>query len=355
MVPYISVVVPVYNTSKYLRQCIDSLIHQTLNNIELIFVDDGSTDDSLSVLKEYAARDSRIMILEQKNQYAGVARNNGMKHASGKYIIFLDSDDFFELNMLEELYITAERNNVDIVLFGFFGYDNLTGTTEYTQMPEIQKGVFSPKDLGKDIFSVCDGVTWNKLYLKKFVEETGLTFQPLIHSNDAFFTRMIVVLATRMIYIKKRFVHYRYNNSNSLQGKRDRNILCFGEAFLSIRKELERRNLFTDEIKEAYNNNMLDLIEVRFETVHLKSNIKLLYEYFKKMLIPYFFDSMMDFPEDHMAMRIYESKDFEDFMEGEYIRHRNRMTNLVTKEAIEYRIGREILRIPRKIRRFFKR
>ena len=103
----VSVVVPVYNTARYLNQCVDSLIKQSLKAVEFIFVDDGSTDQSVDILEQYRQKDSRIKILKQKNLYAGVARNHGMEEASGKYIIFLDSDDYFEPNMLQDAYRCA--------------------------------------------------------------------------------------------------------------------------------------------------------------------------------------------------------------------------------------------------------
>ena len=92
----VSVIIPVYNVEPYLKQCMDSVVGQTLKDIEIICVDDGSTDGSLDILREYAAEDNRIQIIEQKNAGAGAARNNGMRHATGKYLSFLDSDDFFE-------------------------------------------------------------------------------------------------------------------------------------------------------------------------------------------------------------------------------------------------------------------
>ena len=111
----VSVIIPVYNVEPYLKQCMDSVVGQTLKDIEIICVDDGSTDGSLDILKEYATEDSRIQIIEQKNAGAGAARNNGMRHATGKYLSFLDSDDFFEPRMLEKAYDLAEKDQADFV------------------------------------------------------------------------------------------------------------------------------------------------------------------------------------------------------------------------------------------------
>ena len=97
----VSVIIPVYNVEQYLRPCLDSVLNQTLKNIEIICIDDGSTDDSLKILMEYAEKDNRITILKQKNKGAGVARNYGMSIATGEYFLFLDSDDFFSETLLQ--------------------------------------------------------------------------------------------------------------------------------------------------------------------------------------------------------------------------------------------------------------
>ena len=100
--PKVSVIIPVYNTEKYLRQCLDSIVNQTLIDIEIICIDDGSTDMSLKILEEYSRADSRFTILHQTNQYAGVARNRGLDEAKGKYIFFMDSDDYCDLQLLDK-------------------------------------------------------------------------------------------------------------------------------------------------------------------------------------------------------------------------------------------------------------
>ena len=114
----------VYNVENYIEECLDSLINQTLKEIEIICVDDGSTDGTLKLLYKYEEADSRVKIIQQQNQYAGVARNNGMKHAVGEYIIFLDSDDFFEKTMLEKIYNEAKRKEADLLFFCFKVFDD---------------------------------------------------------------------------------------------------------------------------------------------------------------------------------------------------------------------------------------
>src|SRR5574344_1801991 len=112
----VSLIIPVYNTGEYLVECLDSCIRQTLSNIEIICVDDGSTDDSLKILNEYAKKDNRVRVFAQKNSGQSVARNKGMKLAEGKYIAFLDSDDSLNRCMLENLYNQANADNADITM-----------------------------------------------------------------------------------------------------------------------------------------------------------------------------------------------------------------------------------------------
>ncbi|MBR6222807.1 MAG: glycosyltransferase family 2 protein [Lachnospiraceae bacterium] len=105
----VSVIVPVYDAEKYLEQCLDSIVNQTLKEIEIICVDDGSTDSSMEILNRFKENDPRITVLSQQNLFAGVARNNGKSHARGKYLVFWDSDDYFYETALEKMYSQCER------------------------------------------------------------------------------------------------------------------------------------------------------------------------------------------------------------------------------------------------------
>ena len=116
----VSIIVPVYNVEKYLSKCLESLINQTLKDIEIICVNDGSTDNSLSILKEYANKDSRIKIIDKQNEGVSVARNTGIEVATGEYLIFVDSDDYLVENACEKALNTIEHNNSDICIFGHY-------------------------------------------------------------------------------------------------------------------------------------------------------------------------------------------------------------------------------------------
>ena len=126
MFPKISIIIPVYNAEKYLYECLDSLVNQTMKNTEIICIDDGSTDNSYEILCEYATKDNRFIILQQENKGAGAARNKGMEIAKGEFLAFLDADDFFEHDMLEITLNKIEKTQADFVIFNSNQFDDKT-------------------------------------------------------------------------------------------------------------------------------------------------------------------------------------------------------------------------------------
>ena len=118
----VSIIVPVYNVEEYLPQCLDSLVNQTLQDIEIICINDGSTDSSGKILDNYAQKDNRIKVITKENEGQGVARNLAMDHANGEYIMFCDPDDWFELSACEDAYNQISKNDNDIVFFNYFDY-----------------------------------------------------------------------------------------------------------------------------------------------------------------------------------------------------------------------------------------
>ena len=134
--PIISVIIPVYNSEKYLRKCLDSVINQTLKDLEIICVNDGSTDQSLEILNEYINVDNRITVINQDNLGAGAARNKGLEVAKGEYIHFLDADDWLEPNAYELVYHHVKKSDtiIDICMFLYKKYDNETGAINYVDL-----------------------------------------------------------------------------------------------------------------------------------------------------------------------------------------------------------------------------
>lgn len=246
--PKISVIIPVYNAEKYLRECLDSVAEQTLKEIEIICVDDGSTDASPQILKEYAAKDSRFKILKQKNQFAGVARNNGMKIACGKYLLFLDADDIFDQSMLKKAFSHAEKHAAEIVVWGGSTFAESVeearyseGILNFSQLP--RRKAFPPQAIADKLFQISWGVPWNKLFLRGFIEYEHLQFSPTRTSNDIFFVFAAMACAQRIVRLKKNLVFYRRPNAGeSLQESFEKSPTDFIAAQTQLERFLKKHS-----------------------------------------------------------------------------------------------------------------
>lgn len=244
----VSVIIPVYNIEKYLRQCLDSVVNQTLKDIEIICVDDGSTDGSFDILQEYAEKDVRIKVVKQKNKGSGAARNKGLEFAQGEFVIFFDSDDFMSNNMLEQLYNRTCETNSEITLCRSEYFHQIDLTTSPIGF-SIEKNIINdciliqPEKLSKYIFQFCVGWPWDKLYKKDFIINNKLQFQNLRQSNDTYFVLLSLVLTNSISIVDEILVTHR-THKNSLEKTRRQSPECFYYALMELYKALLDRNLF---------------------------------------------------------------------------------------------------------------
>lgn len=252
----VSVVIPIYNAELYLEECLKSLISQSLKEIEIICVDDGSVDQSVRIVEFYAEQDDRIRLICQQNQYAGVARNKGLAAAKGEYVIFLDSDDFFDINLLERTYKQGIREAADIVLFGAKCFDTITGkysTKDYyfrrNYLPS--KNVFSRKDIPDKILNIVTPCPWTKLFKREFVLSNGLEFQNFQNSNDVYFVLSALALADRITYVDADLVYYRIGQSTNLQSNKNKNPTLFLQAYEAVYRTLVERGIF-QEVEKSF-------------------------------------------------------------------------------------------------------
>ena len=217
----VSVVIPVYNAEDFIEESLDCILNQTLDDLEVICVDDGSEDSSLDILNQIASRDSRVKVFHQQNQGGGAARNNALKHVTGEYLYFMDADDRVELNAFEEFYAVSTENDLDFVIFKAVNYAEDTGEyfeTPYYNMDRIRdfaKGkVFSFDDLGDLIFNIS--VTpWCKFYNTRFVLDSGAQFLEgsIFHDNQFFWE--VLFNAKRMQFIDKSYYIRRRHSASS--------------------------------------------------------------------------------------------------------------------------------------------
>ena len=212
--PKISIIVPVYNAGLYLRQCLDSLVNQTLYDIEVICMNDGSTDDSLEILKEYEMKDNRFKIFSQKNQGQGVARNKCLDKASGEFIMFLDSDDWLDENACKILYENAKLNNLDMLMFLIINYSEESGEfyeDNYYNLSclddKFENSIFNYEDLGELVFSISVSPC-QKIYKKEILDDVRFAENIFFEDNpfywDAIFSANRISLIKEHLYLRRR-------------------------------------------------------------------------------------------------------------------------------------------------------
>ncbi len=233
----ISVIIPVYNVEKYLAECLESVISQDMGNIELVCVNDGSKDSSLDILKAYAEKDDRILIIEQENQGLSCARNAGIDRAGGEYILFLDSDDCLAEHALKGMYETAETKALEILAYDaecFYETEELK-KKEYKDNYYQRKREYSRVRTGEELFcelmendDFCDAACL--LFIRNsWLKKTGIRFMPGMLHEDCPFTFQCYMKVKRIAHRKQEYLRYRIRNDS---------IMTSGPSFASLRGRL---------------------------------------------------------------------------------------------------------------------
>jgi glycosyltransferase involved in cell wall biosynthesis len=217
MRPYISIIVPVFNVEEYLSRCLETLINQTLREIEIIIIDDGSTDHSVEIIMHYAQNDLRIKVIKQENQGLSGARNSGLTIASGEYIGFVDSDDWVEKNMFETMYLVAKKDNSDICVCD---YNIVYEDKVITNYLKLSDGYLQIEEDNLEKYWIenrCSVVVWNKIYKKSIIDEFSVFFESKleIFSEDTLFN-LYYILHTKVVSsIAGSYYNY-FQRSNSI-------------------------------------------------------------------------------------------------------------------------------------------
>lgn len=323
----ISVIIPIYNAEKYLEQCLDSVLCQTESEIQVICVDDGSTDASGAILKEYAKRDQRLEIVRSANKGGGAARNVGMKSAKGEYIAFLDADDFMDETFLERMYQKCSKENADIAVCGVRFLYQVTGALRNTDvglrvgnLPD--KEVFSYKDMKPFIFNTFHNWAWNKIFRREFIEKHNLQFQEILRTNDLLFTCKALVEAERITTVKEHLITYRIDEEGkSCQNTNDIQLYGFYEAFLALKNCLIEKKIYED-VKKSFVNHALDgcianLNTIEFTEAHKELFKKLKQEIFAALDITDYKGEYYPYNVESKTVERYEhviSEDYESYL-----------------------------------------
>ena len=254
-VPKISVIIPCFNAEEFLPQCLESVFSQTHPNLEVIVVDDCSTDGSTKILKQFEEKHSNLkVILQPKHKNAGACRNVGIKHATGDYVHFLDADDWIDSTAYETVLKSMGSKNVDACVFQFKYHDNQTGKqTDMVNVMTNQKQIVSLKQY-PNFLIYSPVVPWNKLIKKSVIDDNQLTFDEIQCANDRSFYFKLIKSAKNILIIPDKLAFYRINNSGSLIGSgRAKNFNCNFQAFeSSISAYANMKPKFKQILVDAY-------------------------------------------------------------------------------------------------------
>ena len=242
--PKVSVIVPIYNVEKYLEKCINSLLSQTLEDIQIILVNDGSKDNSGTIAKKYAKKNKdKVIYVEKENGGLSDARNYGLKYATGDFVAFLDSDDYIEKNAYEEMYNKAIEENADYVECDFIW--------EYPNKAKIDKQYKYQNK--KEMLSFVRVVAWNKLIKRSLIIEHNLEFPKGLRYEDVEFTYKLIPYINKFAYVDKPFIHYvqREGSIANVQNERTAEIFTVLDEVI----EFYKKNNIYEEYKEELEYN----------------------------------------------------------------------------------------------------
>lgn len=267
----VSVIIPVYNTEDYLNECLDSIVNQSLKDIEIICINDGSTDNSLKILNKYANIDDRFNVFSQENKGQGSARNFGLKHAKGKYIYFMDSDDILELNALEDTYNICEENSLDFVIFKLSTYNEDTGENyneecyTITPLKDYSGKIFNYNDIDDLIFNIPVSPV-NKLYNGNFLRSLNVKFpENLIFEDNVIFWDILFNAKRISFYDEYLYIRRRHSSSSTGNIKNKNLIDTIKVNNLVIQKFIDYG--FFNKYKKILYNRKFNSIYFRFSSI----------------------------------------------------------------------------------------
>ena len=327
--PCVSVVMPIYNAEKFLNKSLESVLNQTLNDIEVICINDGSTDDSLNIINRFAKNDKRIIIFNKNNSGYGNTMNIGIKLAKGEYIGILEPDDFMEYDMLENLYIEAKKDDLDVVKSNYFNFKDSSNTNNFVDVlcNFNYNKILSAEH--NEYICYMRPCIWSAIYKRKLLIENKIFFNetPGASYQDTAFAFKIWVNAKKVKFIKNAYLHYRIDNENSSVNSSGK-IFSICDEFQSIQSYLNSNT----KLRNKY-SKILQLLKLDSYTWNL-NRISNAYK---------------DFFRDQIALDFIKA-DYEGFLDKSYFSDLqwSQLQNYISdykKSKLSYYNGREILKI----------
>ena len=374
-IPYVSIILPIYNTALYLKKCLDSLKKQSLENIEIICVDDGSTDDSLHILKKYVRDDNRFVVLVQENFGQSVARNTGVKLARGKYLYFCDSDDILRENALEKLYIKAEKEKLDMVFFNtdvYFQNKNLIdlNKTKYYERKNNYEGVWNGKNLMKAMVENNEYLVSPCLSIinSEYFHKNNLWFANGVIHEDNIYTFKAMYAAERVGFLSDKFYIRRVRiNSVMTSNKSFANVYGYFYCVLEILEFLKTKTIYNENVELSKNilNKLIRSSNKIYNELHIKEKeTKYLLSGYEQILFDNLiinYDIKNRYDDSKHDIKTQKALNVNK-MNNEYVKEKTDLNEIKkelirTKKQLEdikagysFRIGRIITFIPRKIK-----
>ena len=290
--PKFSLIIPVYNVEDFLVQCLDSIVNQTLEDFEIICINDGSTDNSLKILNQYAAEDKRFIVISQENQGQGIARNKGLECSRGEYIVFVDPDDWIELNALEEIYKAFKNTKSEVIEFNYREYNDYSGKIKDISLARKLKKVFNydlkliPYYNWEKFKNGClyklDMHVWARAYSNNFIKKAKAIFAPTKHGEDHLFACSVVLNAERIHYLDKYLYTYRCRNGSAVNKISNDNFGIFQNC--ELLKEYLIAHNFYDELKEEFRRYQAQVFIWHYRNIPDENKEK--YEMMCKEILP---------------------------------------------------------------------
>lgn len=265
----VSIIIPVYKKEKYLTECIESILNQTFSCFELICINDCSPDSCPSILREFEKKDSRIRIINNKqNKGAAYARNIGIENAVGEYVLILDADDLYDKELVRLAYNKCKEERLDVAFWDFAKYNMVTEKTVNYTMPlpmkeKCKSRVFSNWDIKDFSFQLCVTGPWLKMYKREFLLSSGIWFQNLSSSNDVFFSKMCFVKAERIAYLENSLVKYRINAGFQISNDKSKQAVDFINAMLAIKEKMSEEKIYKRNVK-SFNTYAFSTVLMHF-------------------------------------------------------------------------------------------
>ncbi len=280
----ISVIVPIYNSEKFLKRCIDSILNQTYRNIEIVCINDGSQDNSLKILKDYSTVDDRIQIIDKPNCGVSAARNDGIKKSSGIYITFVDSDDWLEPNTIEVLYNSITQKNVDIVRYNFVVNEtediSLRTGTLYDladkKIRDLKSEWFCQNIIRKILNGSIPAYSCLLFIRKSLLIENNIEFDTsLFFSEDTVFYFNFFNYAKSIYFLDKPLYHYYYSNpSNATNSNKLKNILQYPVIYEKLYEQLKKGKYDSEKILKDYCNKATMMFENYIFSLYIEKRSK---------------------------------------------------------------------------------